>query len=56
VTTAKEDTMWNRVKTTVALYWDPRYVKWLLLLASLIALILGAGAPDGPGVGGSGGG
>jgi hypothetical protein len=48
--------MWDRVKTTVTLHWDASYLKWLLLLLSLIAMILGAGAPDSPGVGGHGGG
>jgi hypothetical protein len=38
--------MWERVKVTLGRYADPRYLWWLLLLLGLVALILGAGAPD----------
>jgi hypothetical protein len=48
--------MWERIKILVGQYTDPAYLKWLLLLLGLIALVLGAGAPSGPGGIGSGGG
>lgn len=48
--------MWERIKVFISRYADPAYLKWLLLLASLIGLILGGGAPSGPGGSGSGGG
>ena len=47
--------MKEQAKAFFLRYADPRYLKWLLLLMGLIALILGAGAPDVPGGGGSGG-
>jgi len=47
--------MWQRIKATLGQYADPRYLKWILLLLGLIGLILGAGAPAGPGTGGDGG-
>lgn len=46
--------MWKQVKTLLVRYGDPNHLKWLLILLSLIALLLGAGAPDGPGGGGGG--
>lgn len=46
--------MWQRVKVTLGKYSDPRYLRWLLVLLSLIALVLGAAAPDGYGGPGNG--
>jgi hypothetical protein len=45
----------EQIESFLVRYADPRYLKWLLLLAGLIALVLGAGAPDAPAGGGSGG-
>ncbi len=46
--------MSDRIKVFLTKYSDPRYVKWLLMLLGLLALVLGAGAPDGFGGGGGG--
>jgi hypothetical protein len=47
--------MRERIKATLGQYADPRYLKWLLFLAGLIGMALGAGAPDGGGGPGGGG-
>lgn len=47
--------MGDRIKVLLGRYADPRYLRWVLFLLSLIALLLGAGAPDSPGGGGNGG-
>ena len=44
--------MKDRVQLFLQRYADPRYLKWLLILLGLVALVLGAGAPDGWGTGG----
>jgi hypothetical protein len=46
--------MRDRIKLAVSKYADPRYLKWLLFVLGLLALLLGAAAPEG--FGGAGGG
>lgn len=45
-----------RDKTILFLASVGPYAKWVLLLLSLVAMLLGIGAPDGIGTGGCGGG
>ncbi len=46
--------MRERIQEVLFRYSDPRYLRWIPLLLALLALILGAAAPDGGG--GTGGG
>lgn len=41
-----------RIKLLLGKLSDPRALRWVLVLLSLAALLLGIGAPDGYGTGG----
>ena len=43
----------NKVKLVLGKLSDPRVWRWVLVVLSLAALLLGIGAPDGYGLGGA---